>query len=198
MNDLFTTLPYSTIAPNTVLKRPAQARRINVALDDPAILLMTDFERVSPITVSPTLPIHTANDRMIDYGVRLLFVTENNHTIQGLITANDILGERPIKHIQQHGGHFNEIVVSDIMTRQSQLEVIDFGDLGRASVGEIVETMRAFNRQHALVVEQEVDSIAIRGLLSTTRIGRQLGINVEPSNRARTFQELEAALMSAA
>ncbi|MCF6323992.1 MAG: hypothetical protein L3J89_06695 [Gammaproteobacteria bacterium] len=55
--------------------------------------------------------------------------------------------------------------------------------------------MRMFNRQHALVVER--DANAIRGLLSTTRISRKLGINVEPSNRAHTFQELEASLMSA-
>ncbi len=198
MNNSFPTLPYSTITPGTVLRRPTQAKQIQVSLDDPAILLMTDFERVMPITISSMLPIQTANDRMVDYGVRLLFVTDDDHTILGLITADDILGERPIKHIQQHGGNFNEITVSDIMTRQSQLEVIDFSDLNRASVGEIVETMRTFNRQHALVVEKEIDNFAVRGLLSTTRIGQQLGINVEPSNRARTFQELELALISAA
>jgi len=198
MKSSFTTLPYTSIAPGTVLRRPTQAKRVNVSLDDPAILLMTDFERVTPITVSATLSIHTANDRMIDYGVRLMFVIDDKHTIQGLITANDILGERPIQHIQQHGGHSDEIVVGDIMTTQDQLEVIDFGDLDHASVGEIVETMRTFNRQHALVVERDGDNNAIRGLLSTTRIGRQLGINIEPSNRARTFQELEATLMSAA
>lgn len=198
MSNSFTTLPSSSITPGTVLRRPTEAKRVDVALDDPAILLMTDFERVTPITVSPTLSIQTTNDRMIDYGVRLLFVIDDKHIFQGLITADDILGERPIKHIQQHGGNFNEIIVGDIMTTQYQLEVIDFDNLNRASVGEIVETMRMFNRQHALVVEKESDHSAIRGLLSTTRIGQQLGINVEPSNRARTFRELELALMSAA
>ncbi len=198
MSHAFTTLPSSTIAPNTLLKRPTQARRLNVSLDDDAILLMTDFERVTPITISAALPIQVANDKMIDYGVRLLFVTDGDDIIQGLITANDILGERPIKHIQQHGGNFNEIIVSDIMTQQTELEVIDFDDLNRASVGEVVETMRAFNRQHALVIEQEMGQSSIRGLLSTTRIGQQLGIDVAPTNRARTFQELESVLVSAA
>lgn len=198
MNNTHTALPYRNFVPGTTLCRPTQAKQVSVTLDDPGILVMTDFERTTPVTVLPMLPIPDANDRMIAYGVRLLFVAKNGNTILGIITATDILGERPIKHIQRHGGNFNEIVVSDIMTKRAQIEVIDYNDICHASVGEVIETMKVFNRQHALVVEDHDDETVIRGLLSTTRISQQLGVAIEPSNRARTFQELEEALVSAA
>lgn len=198
MNKTYSALPIKDFVPGTALLRPAQAKQISVTPDDPGVLVMTDFERVTPVVVFPTLPLPEANDKMIAYGVRLLFVTKSDSSILGIITADDILGERPLKHIRRHGGNFNEIVVSDIMTKRAQIEVIDFDDLCHASVGQVIETMKILNRQHTLVVEQKDDEIRVRGLLSTTRIGQQLGIKIEPSNRARTFQELEEALVSAA
>ena len=198
MRSNYSALPYKIFSPGTTLKRPAQQKEMLVTLDDPARLVMTDFEQTTPITELPTLTIPEANDRMIAYGVRLLFVAQHDDTILGIITASDILGERPIKHVEKYGGSFNEILVNDIMTKRSEIEAISFNDLCNASVGQIAETMKMFNRQHALVIEEIDDHSFVRGLLSTTRISQQLGIKIEPSNRARTFQELESALMSAA
>ena len=198
MRSNYSALPYKTFSPGTTLKRPVQQKEILVTLNDPARLVMTDFEQTTPITELPTLTISEANDRMIAYGVRLLFVAKHDDTVLGLITASDILGERPIKHVEKYGGSFNEILVNDIMTKRSEIEAISFNDLSNASVGQIIETMKMFKRQHALVIEEIDDHSFVRGLLSTTRIGQQLGIKIEPSNRARTFQELELALMSAA
>ncbi len=197
MLNAFTALPYKKFVSGTTLRRPTLEQAINVTLNDPAPLVMTDFEHVIPITELPTLTLPEANDRMITYGVRLLFVTKNDDTILGIITANDILGERPIKHIQKYGGCFNEITVNDVMTKRSQINAIAYSDLLNASVGQLIKTMKMFDRQHALVVEGETHAV-VRGLLSATRISQQLGIKLEPSNRARTFQELESALMSAA
>ena len=198
MHSNYSALPYKVFSPGTTLKRPVQQKERLVTLNDPASLVMTDFEQTTPITELPTLTIPEANDRMIAYGVRLLFVAQHDDTILGIITASDILGERPIKHVEKYGGSFNEILVNDIMTKRSEIEAISFNDLSNASVGQIIETMKMFKRQHALVIEEIDDHSFVRGLLSTTRIGQQLGIKIEPSNRARTFQELELALMSAA
>ncbi len=198
MHRTYRALPCKRFTPGTTLRRPTMAKEVSVTLNDPARLVMTDFANVIPITELPTLSLPEANDRMIAYGVRLLFVTKNDDTILGLVTANDILGERPIKYIQKYGGCFNEITVNDVMTKRSEIEAISFDDLCNASVGQIIETMKMFNRQHALVLEGDGDASVVRGLLSTTRISQQLGIKIEPSNQARTFQELESVLISAA
>lgn len=160
--------------------------------------VMTDLERVMPITIGPGVSIETANQRMIDAGVRLLLVVDGDQRIVGLITATDILGEKPMKHRQRTGGTFTEILVHDIMTPQAQLDVLGLRDVFRARVGDIVATLKIFGRQHALVAERngESDAQRVRGIFSATQIGRQLGMNVIPGEIANTFAELEAVLLS--
>ena len=160
--------------------------------------VMTDLERVMAVTIGSGNSIETANQRMIAAGVRLLLVADDEQQILGLITANDILGEKPLKHLQRTGGTFNEILVRDIMTPQRELDVLRLRDVFRSRVGDIVATLKSFGRQHALVVEtgEDGDTQRVRGIFSATQIGRQLGMTVAPGEIAGTFAELEAVLLS--
>jgi predicted transcriptional regulator len=45
---------------------------------------------------------------MIRRNVRSLFVVDVDNEILGLITATDLLGEKPLQHIQQYGGNQEE------------------------------------------------------------------------------------------
>lgn len=160
--------------------------------------VMTDLERVMAITVGPGVSIEAANQRMIDAGVRLLLVVGGDQRIVGLITATDVLGEKPVKHQRRMGGTFGDILVRDIMTPQGELDVLHLRDVFRARVGDIVMTLKGFGRQHTLVVERDGDSDAqrVRGIFSATQIGRQLGMNVIPGEIASTFADMEAVLSS--
>jgi hypothetical protein len=59
-------------------------------------------------------------------------------------------------------------------------------------VGHVVATMRAVRRQHLMVSED--NGRVIRGLFSATRIARQLGVELNTTEVARTFADIEAAL----
>jgi len=196
------TLPYrplshAFLAPKSTYCRPASLSQ-KVTLESPAMAVMTDLERVMAVTIGPGNSIETANQRMIAAGVRLLLVVDVEQQILGLITANDILGEKPLKHLQRTGGTFNEILVRDIMTPQQALDVLRLRDVFRSRVGDIVATLKSFGRQHALVVEtgEDGDTQRVRGIFSATQIGRQLGMTVAPGEIAGTFAELEAVLLS--
>jgi CBS-domain-containing membrane protein len=160
--------------------------------------VMTDLERVMAVTIGPKAAIETANQRMIDAAVRLLLVVDGDQRIVGLITATDILGEKPMRHQQRMGGTFSDILVRDIMTPHAGLDVLHLRDVFRARVGDVVASLKSFGRQHALVVERNGDSDAhrVRGIFSATQIGRQLGVDVVPGEIASTFAELEAVLIS--
>ena len=196
------TLPYlpltqAILVPKTRYCRPASLTQ-KVTMESPAMAVMTDLERVMAITIGPLNSVEMANQRMIDAGVRLLLVMDNEQHIVGLITATDVLGDKPLKHQQRNGGTFGDILVQDIMTRQDNLDVLHLRDVFRARVGDIVATLKSFGRQHALVVEGrgESDTQRVRGIFSATQIGRQLGMNVIPGEIASTFAELEAVLSS--
>ena len=188
-------LPLSTLLSGTGFAEPAQALPERVSLDDAALSVMTDLERISAVLIRPDDGIDEANRRMIQRGVRLLLVVDHARAVAGLITANDILGEKPMQVISQRGGRRQDIVVRDIMTPQHQLEVLDMRDVRGARVGHIVATLKETVRQHAVVVDLDAGGRQrLRGLFSLTQIARQLGIALQTTEVARTFSEIEASL----
>jgi len=198
MKNMFRALPFQTIAETAIINRRAMPRQTSVSMDDPANSVMTDLEKVTAFTIEPTASIQAANDKMIACGVRLLFVTEENGELLGLITTTDILGEKPVKYVTEHGGSRNDILVMDIMTLKNKLDVIYQRDINNACVGDVVETMKAVKRKHMLVVNHDANGHErICGIFSTTQINRQLGLNIEPSPRVQTFADIERVVVTA-
>ncbi len=127
---------------------------------------------------------------------RMLLVTDADGKIQGLITSRDIQGEKPMKILEKTGGSFRDLLVGDLMTLKSKLEVLLMGDVLRAKVGDIIATLKEVDRQHAIVVDTDPHSgeLAVRGIFSLAQIGRQLGLEISPTQRATTFADLEWAM----
>jgi CBS-domain-containing membrane protein len=166
-----------------------------VVLDDPALRVMTDFRSVTAVVILPGDSVNEAHRRMIQRGVRLLLVVDQDRQVVGLITATDILGEKPMQVVTARGMRREELLVRDIMTPQQSLQAIGLSDVERAKVGHIVATLKQSGRHHAIVVEQdEAGRQSVRGLFSATQIARQLGVAIPTSEVARTFAEIEAQL----
>ena len=190
----FKPLSYTDISHDTQLAQSSN----RVVQEDPASAVMTDLNKVKAFTVDATASIDFANSKMIACGVRLLFVMNSDDVLVGLITASDLFGEMPITHMQKHGGPRENILVQDIMTPRVKLKTLQMTDVLKAKVGDIIETMKDFGRQHILVVERldGETSERICGIFSTTQIGRQLGIELNISPRANTFAEFKSAIES--
>jgi CBS-domain-containing membrane protein len=175
--------------------RPTQVLPQNITLNDSAVNVMTDLRSVSVVNVRAKTPLDKANAKMIRYGVRTLLVLDDADKVTGLLTATDVLGEKPVRFLQQVGGTHADIMVRDVMTVQRDLEVLKFEDVRQAKVGSILATLKAAGRQHALVVEENADgSQIVRGLFSATQIARQLGVQLKTAEVAKMFAEIEAAV----
>jgi CBS-domain-containing membrane protein len=175
--------------------RPVQVLPEQVKLSAPATDVMTDLSKVSVVSVRAKTPMDKANAKMIRYGVRMLLVLDENEQVAGLLTATDVLGEKPMRFLQNMGGTHADIMVRDIMTTQRELEVLKIEDVRNAKVGQIVATLKKSNRQHALVVAEGADGRqSVCGLFSITQIARQLGAQVQSFEVARTFAEIEAVI----
>ena len=188
-------LRFTLLKPGSGYAQPSQSVPDRVSLMDSAHLVMTDLRSVTAVIILSGDTVDEAHRRMLQRGVRLLLVVDQNRHVVGLVTATDILGEKPMQVIGPRGLRREELLVRDIMTPQSEIEVIDLADLRTAKVGHVVSTLKQAGRQHALVVEQSAPSQQIvRGLFSATQIARQLGVAIATSEIARTFSEIEAQL----
>ena len=167
-----------------------------VAADSPAIEAMTDFLRVSVVVIGPDASVVEANAQMISRGVRLLMVTGANDKLEGLITARDILGEKPMQIASARGCKRDELKVAELMTPISQVDTLNLKEVLNVRVVDILDALKRLGRQHILV--EDVDAATgkprVRGLFSATNIGRQLGVPVLGFELASTFAEIEAAL----
>ena len=183
------------LQPGSGFCQPAQSLPQRVGFDDAAESVMTDLKQVSAVIIRPGDGIDEANQRMIQRGVRLLLVVDENRKVVGTITATDILGEKPLQVIAERGCRREEILVRDLMTPQHRLEVLNMGDVHSAKVGHIVATLKKSGRQHAVVVEVDRNgNQMVRGLFSATQIARQLGVAIQTTEIARTFAEIESTL----
>lgn len=196
MSDKYKSLSLNPLKKSAALFQPTHMLEGEVKLSDPAHYVFTDFKRITPLTIEASATIETANEKMILCGVRLLFVCDDLGTIEGLITADDILGEKPVQYIKEHGGCRQDILVLDVMTHQKHLESIQMSDVLDATVGDIVETIRDTGKHHILVNETINGQEVLRGIYSRTQVSRQIGERIKFNNRANSFAELELALVA--
>ena len=190
----YTPLTAFSLAPYAMstLVRPAPNA---VTLDSPALEVMTDLAQVAAVTVEGAATLASANDYMIARGVRSLFVATPEGRVSGLLTAADVLGERPVRVSHERGVGRNELQVADVMTPIDAVAAMRLDDVRGAKVGHIVASLTQAGRHHGLVAQVRSPSeVSIRGIFSVSQIARQLGQALQIAEVATTFSEVEQAL----
>jgi CBS-domain-containing membrane protein len=187
----YSALTHSRLAAGARVAEPHPQGRVGP--DDPAFAVMTDLREVSAATTFASELASRAHAQMIQRGVRLLFVLDDHGAIEGVLTATDLLGEKPMRFMQSHGVTHNDITVADLMTPASMLEAVPLQDVAQMRVGHIVATHKAVGRQHLLVAED--GGRRVRGIFSASQVARQLGLELQTSEVAQSFADIEAALV---
>jgi CBS domain containing-hemolysin-like protein len=187
-------LPMEIIKEGTSYLPPGGGVPRLVKLDSPAVAVMTDLCQVPAATIRPDATAAQATQAMIARGVRLLLVVDAAGFVEGVVTARDTMGEKPVKMLEEKGGKHNELLVADLMTPRAKIEAIDMANVLKSMVGHIVTTLRDSARQHALIVDRDpiTGEQRIRGIFSATQIARQLGISIQTFEVASTFAAIES------
>lgn len=148
-----------------------------VTLASPGLEVMTDLAQTKAATVEPDTTLDKAENAMIQQGVRSLFVVRNFPCVEGLVTAADLIGEKPTRIVNQRRVRRQDLCVTDVMTDLSMLDSLDYDELKSASVSRVVATFKKTGRTHLLVIQAATGQgpARIRGVISLTQIERQLG-----------------------
>jgi CBS domain-containing protein len=189
-------LPTFRLESGTALAQAEPWTNTPVTIDSPALSVMTDLTQVKAAMTHPATPLAQAEQLMIYQGVRMLFVVTEMPVIQGLITTSDMRGVKPMQVVHERNLRYDELTVADVMTGLDLLDAIAFERLPAATVGDAIETLKRFGRNHLLVVEEVRPKTPgrVRGLISRSQIERQLGTAIELTPIASSFSEIERAL----
>lgn len=191
----YSALPSRPLRPHTSFHAPHQDLPPRVTLDDPAVAVMTDFQKMTAFTIDPDVSVDTAARVMRRRRVHLLLVVDVENRVLGIITSNDLLGEKTLQCISSRGIARADALVRDIMTPEDRLEVISMDDVLHAHVGHVVATLKANGRRHAAVVDEDASGHqTLRGLFAASQLSTQLGSPVETIEIAKTFAEISLAL----
>ena len=199
-------LQLEPVATPAELAAPAR-EALKATRDSPANIVFTNLSETPAITVAATTEIDRALNRMIDTGVRFLFVVDAGGGLVGSISSYDIAGEKPIRFLQARGGHFNanaraDVLVRDIMAPIETWRVLDSSIARRATVGEIADALERTGLTHLVVVspgraatlDRPGIPARVEGLFSATRIERALGAALALADIRHTFADIEQAL----
>jgi CBS-domain-containing membrane protein len=190
----YAALPLRPLRPGARLRGATPHSGERLTLDSRALTVLTDFAVVPAATIEPQTSVDDANRTMVRRGVRSLIVTDQGQRVIGIITATDILGERPMQIALERNVKHDEILVREVMTPLDRTEGLPLESLLDAKIGHVVATLRKAGRHHALVVETVQGNDVVRGIFSLSQIASELGISLEANAVAGTFAEVEAAL----
>lgn len=184
-----------------VVLSAAEQRQIHmVSLESPGTLVMTDFDRSPVVTVEGVTQIDDALRLMKHAGVRSAVVVDEQGRLLGLVTAHDILGDKPLRLLESAGralpaGRRAGLDVTAVMEPVARWQVVDIADLKRCSVADVIETLRRLGRTHVPVVERiGAGEDRLRGLLSAAEVARRTGVDTSGLRAAQTFAEIEQAV----
>lgn len=191
----YAALPLRALAPGARIRSATPHGGERLTLESRALRVLTDFAVVPAATVEPGMSVREANEYMIRRGVRSLLVVDPGGRVVGIVTANDILGERSIQTALERNVPGAELAVRELMTPADRMEALPLESLLDARIGHVVATLQRAGRQHALVVERSSEGDVVRGIFSLSQIAAELGITIEAAGVASTFAEIEQALV---
>lgn len=146
-----------------------------VKLTDPATFVMTDFRERSFFNVAPDEQIDVVLNKMKYAGLRAAFVMDKqSDRLLGMITAYDIMGEKPLRYLQSAGfTEHKDIFVSDIMENLREMLAVDVHEVEKANVQSVLDVLQKSGRTHLPVVEKKAgEELHLRGLFSTSMVLR--------------------------
>lgn len=191
----YDTLPAHLLTGAVFVARPAPPK--SVTLESPAIDVMTDLRHMHAAVIEPHVTMDSANAYMKQRGVRSLFVLNQDRALGGIITATDILGEKPLRFIEERRVKHSDILVCDIMTPLDRLDAIPIEEVKHAKVGHVIASLRDSGRQHTLVTDNQLlGKVQVCGIFSISQIEKQLGALIESTSVAKSFAEIEATLLA--
>lgn len=173
---------------------PASVRQPGT-LHSPAREVMTDFQQVEPVQVSESMQIDEALEHMKAQHVRLLFATNSQDQLSGIVSAADIVGDKAMAVMHKQGIGRDQVEVRHLMLDRAHIRALTYEQIEGAKIGDVMITLKGSGDQHVLVTDVSLAGVKrVRGIISASDISRYLRISFDVMYQAKSFSEIERVI----
>lgn len=163
-----------------------------ITLKSPALDIFTDFKKHRPLMIDNQTSAIEAEREMLRSHVKMKLVVDNQKELVGLISYEDIVSQNVVKMVA-NGFSRSELTVDDLMTPRESIKALNYQDVERASIANLVDTLKLNGVQHCLVVDPKQHHI--RGVISASDIARKLKLSISVV-KAPSFADIFRAIKS--
>ena len=161
---------------------------------DSALSLLTDLHHSACVVASHQDGLDQTLHLMMRAGVRMVFVSGATGDLVGMVTADTILGERPVQKASSQLVHHRDLTLQDVMVPVTHWDTVDLAQVRTARLGDIAATMHEHGLRYLLVTQIKQGETMLRGMFSARRLEMAMSTTIEPDLHSRSFAELEMVL----
>ncbi|MFT7185649.1 MAG: CBS domain-containing protein [Pseudohongiellaceae bacterium] len=166
-----------------------------LSLEDPASLLMLDFNENRPLVIDDQLNVDQAIFVMKSAHVSLKMVVNSNDELLGLITLKDLLGKKALAAAHEMGISRTDVKVKDIMQTLNKLASLNYNRIKTAKIGDILKNFADIGSEFILLTQHSKQGVCeICGVISATEAAQRLNLPINHALRARSFSEIVTAV----
>lgn len=156
------------------------------SLSSSPLLFFSDFQKVRPLTVDVNLPALEAKRIMRSSRVSSCVVVDRTNDFSGIVVLEDLSAQEFMKR-QTKGFDRDDITVRDVYRTRESLFSIDYSELSRSRILDVIRVLQRYGLQYCLVTDRV--NHTLRGVLSAELIAKKLGLDLDES-RAVNFYEI--------
>lgn len=185
-------IPIETQSIKSVAHLCAMNKPDNLTIHSAAMEVITDFSRIKPLLI-PDNVLHAAlKEIFLDTNSDYALVEDKHHDIIGLLTPEDIIGQRSMIRAYEYRHPLSEQTARDLMTPLKEVPAISFAAANHARLGDVVSTMRRSVSKFLLVTEVGRDTL--HGIFNLDKINEWLPLAPLPPLHARSVAEIAQAI----
>lgn len=150
-----------------------QPERIeDITLNSCALEVLIDYRNAAPRLIEGKAIAQQTAELMASEHQNMKLVVDEDEHFMGIVSFEDISEQNILLTAIENGINRNEVLVADLMHSRTSLPVMDYDDVKRSTVSEVIHTLRQYGQQYCLVVDRAEHHIL--GILSSREISRTL------------------------
>lgn len=163
----------------------------SVTIESPALAFAIDFSLTRPLVIDAGMAAIDVRKLMKKNNVRMQFVVNDNNDFIGIVTTDDLIDGNLIKVVSE-GFKREDIPVKMFMTERQHLKALDYKEISRCTIADVIAIMKESGQQHYLIVD--LSTHTIRGVISASEISRRLDISLDIQQKSDFYRAFATAV----